>query len=272
MKEVLQKMYNSKKALIAFNVQNIYQLDTLHAFSESSGYPIIAQFSAKYIPYFEKMYGFDYLISKYKSGNFFFHLDHCLDEKTIKFCIDKGFSSVMFDGSSLAVEENSKRTNQLYKYASLRGCLLEAELGAIAGVEDGFGTEGGSGYYDPKDLIYFDKHTQYDMLALAIGNSHGVYKSVEAIQIDKLAQAITLVGSKLFVLHGGTGMPEEMILKSINYGVVKINVSTALKIETQTILKDFIEDNKSYDELRFFKLYSDKIASFYQSYVLKYTA
>ncbi|MGC4235766.1 MAG: class II fructose-bisphosphate aldolase [Niabella sp.] len=272
MKEYLKEMFDKKKALVAFNVQNLYQLNTLHAFSEINNVPVIAQFSAKYISYFEKLYGFDFLIPKYKGTKFFFHLDHCLDEGIIKFCIDKGFSSVMYDGSSLPVETNSKNTNQIFKYASSKGCLLEAELGAISGVEDGFGSEGGSAYYKPAELIYFNKNTSYNMLALAIGNSHGVYESVKDIQIDKLAEAISLIGRKFFVLHGGTGMPEEMIQQSVKYGVVKINVSTALKMETHKILKEFISENKTYDELNFSKFYAEKIAPFYESFILKYTA
>jgi fructose-bisphosphate aldolase class II len=273
MKNYLTQLAEKKKAMIAFNVQSLFQLNALYQISQSRNVPVIAQFSAKYIPYFDKLYGFDFLVKKFQGDRFFFHLDHCMDEKLIKFCIDKGFASVMFDGSSLPVRENADKTNQIYQYASSKGSLLEAELGAITGVEDGFGSDDpAGGYYSVEELLFFNKNARYDMLALAIGNAHGVYASTEEIKIGKLAEARNLIGPQFFVLHGGTGMPDEMVQEAVDYGVIKINVSTALKIEHFNILREFVDQNKTYDEIKFFSVFNEKITPFFESFILKYTA
>lgn len=271
MRNLLAQLEDKKKAMIAFNVQNLFQLEGLSQISKEKRIPVIAQFSAKYISYFEKTYGFDFLISKYQSKFFFFHLDHCLNEKIIRYCIDKGFSSVMFDGSSLPINENIEKTNLIYDYAQQKGTLVEAEIGSINGVEDGFGNEEGSGYYSIDELVRFNGKAHFDMLALAIGNAHGLYETIDSIDVKKIGVARDLIGSKYFVLHGGTGMPEEMIREAIEYGVIKINVSTALKMKQFSILEEFLKKNKIYDEINFFDFFMENIKPFFESFVLKYT-
>lgn len=265
-----RKQYSSQKATIAFNVQNIYQLRALYIVANTEKVPVIAQFSAKFIHYFEEVIGFTTLVNKYQNEYVTFHLDHCLDKSIIKFCIDKGFASVMFDGSSLPIAENIKQTNEIYDYANDKGCLLEAELGAISGVEDGFGEEHGF-YFDPNELESFGRDAKFDLLALAIGNAHGVYQSTEDIKPKMLLDAKNAIGEQLFVLHGGTGMPQSMVKEAISYGVVKINVSTALKLETLSIYQEFTQQNNSFDELKFWKLFNERISSFYLDFISNYT-
>lgn len=270
MKKTITQFLATKKALIAFNIQNIYQLNALHAVSQNKQVPVIAQFSSKYIPYFDETFGLKRLVEKYQNDLFFFHLDHCLDEKLIRFCVTAGFASVMYDGSSLPVEQNIINTNAIYEFASKNGSLLEAELGSISGVEDGFGSDMGD-YYSITELDKFNAGANFDMLALAIGNAHGIYSSTEEIKVKKLLEARELIGQKLFVLHGGTGMPDEMINEAISYGVIKINVSTALKYEYMKIVNSYCAENKSYDELKFNQYITVKLAPFYESYLLKFS-
>lgn len=269
LRELITDYRRKNQALLAFNIQNIYQLDALNECSMQLKIPVIVQFSSKYISFIDEKYGIVNLIKKYKSDSFFFHLDHCKDEKIILFCIDSGFDSVMFDGSSLCLKENIALTNKYYSYANNKGCLIEAELGEIKGIEDGYGTNSG-GVYSACDLKTFSDNANFDLLALAIGNAHGIYTDLDIIDIDLLNEAQKIAGSLNLVLHGGTGMTFEMFKKSIEFGVVKINISTALKIETSKMLKEYSYSNEHFDEINFNKFASDFLGNFFTEMLIKF--
>lgn len=267
--DVLKEMRNNKRSLISFNLQNIQHINILSELASTHNLPVIAQFSSKYIPYFERTIGLKSLVEKYRSENLFFHLDHCIDIETIKYCIDSGFNSVMYDGSSLPIQANINNTNDVFQLARKNDCLVEAELGAIGGVEDGFGTEEVA-YYSEAELKLFSKEANFDLLALAIGNAHGVYNSIEHIKVELLEKADMLLPGSYFVLHGGTGMPDNMVERCINSGVVKINISTALKNETNRLYKEFMEKNNTFDELKLFGIMK-QLEVFFLEYINKFT-
>lgn len=267
--KVISDYRNKKRALLAFNVQNIIQIETLKECSMKLRMPVIVQFSSKYISFLDEKYGIVNLVKKYKSDTFFFHLDHCKDEKTILYCINSGFDSVMFDGSSLDIEENIELTNKYYSYAFKKGCLIEAEIGEIKGVEDGFGTDDG-GVYSASDLKAFSINANFDLLALAIGNAHGTYPDLGVIKIELLNEAQKIAGSLNLVLHGGTGMTFEMLRKSIEFGVVKINISTALKIETSKMIKEYSHLNEQFDEINFNKFATNFLSKFFTEMLIKF--
>ena len=260
----------SKKALMAFNIQNVTHLKILADVASSDKVAVMAQVSQRYIEYLDELVGLQQLVQKYQNEYLTFHLDHCMDMDLIKHCIDSGFASVMYDGSSLPLNENIENTNSIYRFASQRNCLLEAELGPIGGVEDGVGTEVGD-FYSPDELVVFAKEAQFDMLALAIGNAHGHYASTQDIKIDLLKQATEATCQHLYVLHGGTDMPDEMIRQAIEYGVVKINVSTALKTETINTMKEFCLQHDEFNESDFFSLMNSSLSKFYRSYTAKFS-
>lgn len=256
--------------MLAFNVQNIYHLDSLEIATRELNTPVIAQVSAKYITQLEERYGLSRLVEKYQTGLIFFHLDHCIDESVIRHCVDAGFAGVMFDGSSLPIAENISRTNEVYAYASERGSLVEAELGAIQGVEDGFGSDDEQVYsFDELGMFYQD--AKFDLLALAIGNAHGEYTSTSGIKIELLVDAQGIVGDFPLVLHGGTGMPDEMIFEAINAGVVKINVSTALKAESVKALRQYADGLAFYDEAKYSEVCSEVFVPFFSSFISKFS-
>ena len=270
LRETLKHLSQNKKCIVAFNIQNYYQLHLLAQTAKNVQAPVIVQFSAKYIKLFEDIFGIKNLVKRFQNEFVFFHLDHCMDEEIIRFCIDSGVASVMFDGSHLSLDKNIERTNRTYNKAHHHGCLLEAELGSIAGVEDNVGTEYGA-HYSTDDLKSFAAKAQYDLLALAIGNAHGVYTSTDTIRIDLLEDARGSIGDTFFVLHGGTSMPEEMIFKAIHHGVVKLNISTALKLETMNIVRLYAKRHQIYDEIKMEEIYSETLPQFFQSYILKYS-
>lgn len=269
LKETIQDLIKKKRSLLAFNIQNIWQLEALYETGKMLDLPVMAQFSSKYISYFHDHFDFKRLISKYQNNKFFFHLDHSDNPSIIQFCIDCGFASVMYDGSHEPVNVNIDNSNKIYKYAD-NSSLLEVEIGSIGGIEDGFGS-GNLNYYNDSDLILFVKNAKFDLLALGIGNLHGEYNSVNGVKIELLEHANQLIGKVPLVLHGGTGLPDDMIFKAIDYGVVKINISTSLKTETAKLISNFYNTEKYYDEMKLSMNVKEGLANYFTPFILKFT-
>ena len=169
------------------------------------------------------------------------HLDHGSYEGAKK-CIEAGFSSIMFDGSHLPFEENVEKTKELVAICNEKGMSLEAEVGSIGGEEDG--VVGMGECADPqecKDIADLG----VTMLAAGIGNIHGKYPANWAgLQFDVLDDIQKLTGEMPLVLHGGTGIPEDMIKKAISLGVSKINVNTECQIAFAEATRKYIEAGK----------------------------
>lgn len=267
----LSELRKKKKSTFAFNLQNFYQLEACVLVAKKLQVPVIIQFSERFLRFLEDKYSVRYIIEKYRSDYTYFHLDHCIDLDFIKFCVDNGFDSVMYDGSAFPIEENIKNTLIIKQYAEKQGCLVEGELGKVSGVEDGFG-EAGSSYAEIREILHYVKETGIDLMALGIGNAHGFYENLDGIDLSILKQAsASLAADQLFVLHGGTGLPVEVIKEAISFGVVKINISTQLKQETMDILKDFAQNNKLYNEIAYHGKMVTGISALFESYLKQYT-
>ena len=151
------------------------------------------------------------------------HLDHG-NYDAAKACIEAGFTSIMFDGSSLPLEENIEKTKELVKIAHDRGISVEAEVGSIGGTEDG--VTGRGEVADPKECALMTS-LGIDFLAAGIGNIHGIYPANwEGLQLSALADINAATGNIPLVLHGGTGIPDDQIVAAVKNGVSKINVNT----------------------------------------------
>ncbi len=169
------------------------------------------------------------------------HLDHGTFEAA-KACINAGFSSIMFDGSHYPIEENIKLTTALVNTCDILGISLEAEVGAIGGEEDG--VIGMGECADPKECKQI-ADLGVTMLAAGIGNIHGKYPANwPGLRFDVLADIKATVGDMPLVLHGGTGIPEDMIKKAISLGVAKINVNTECQIAFTAAVRGYIEAGK----------------------------
>ncbi len=169
------------------------------------------------------------------------HLDHGSYEGALK-TIEAGFSSVMFDGSHYPIEENIAKTKELIALAHSKGISLEAEVGSIGGEEDG--VVGAGEVADPEECKKI-ADLGVDMLAAGIGNIHGKYpENWQGLNFDVLAKIQELTGEMPLVLHGGTGIPEEMIKKAISLGVSKINVNTECQLTFAAATRKYIEDGK----------------------------
>jgi len=253
LKEVLQTKSKARNAILAMNVQSVQQINIVSELSKEIKEDVILQFSAKYISYFEKLFGLRNIVNKYSENeNIYFHLDHCDDIKLVKQCLDLGFHSVMFDGSALPLSKNIEETKRVVKMAQNYGALVEGEVGVIGGAEDGF-EKGISSYFNIGEALDYYKRTQVDLLALGIGNSHGIYKSTNNVNIELLNKfQQNLTTKALLVLHGATGLKEQQIKDAITYGVVKINYSTAFKIIYQKIIAE-LYPRRLHDEIYFYE-------------------
>jgi len=169
------------------------------------------------------------------------HLDHGSYEGALK-CIEAGFSSVMFDGSHYGIEENIAKTKEIIALAHSKGISVEAEVGAIGGEEDG--VIGGGEVADPEECKMI-ADLGVDMLAAGIGNIHGKYPANwKGLRFDVLANIQKLTGEMPLVLHGGTGIPADMIKEAISLGVSKINVNTECQLAFADATRKYIEAGK----------------------------
>ena len=169
------------------------------------------------------------------------HLDHGSYEGALK-CIEAGFSSVMFDGSHYGIEENIAKTKEIIALAHSKGISVEAEVGAIGGEEDG--VIGGGEVADPNECKMI-ADLGVDMLAAGIGNIHGKYPANwKGLRFDVLANIQELTGEMPLVLHGGTGIPADMIKEAISLGVSKINVNTECQLAFAEATRKYIEAGK----------------------------
>ena len=169
------------------------------------------------------------------------HLDHGGYEAA-KECIEAGFSSIMFDGSHLSIEENIQKTTELVKVCNEKGISLEAEVGSIGGEEDG--VIGAGECADPNECKQI-ADLGVTMLAAGIGNIHGKYPANWAgLSFETLDAISKLTGDMPLVLHGGTGIPEDMIKKAISLGVAKINVNTECQLSFAEATRKYIEAGK----------------------------
>ena len=176
------------------------------------------------------------------------HLDHGSYEGALK-CIEAGFSSVMFDGSHYGIEENIAKTKEIIALAHSKGISVEAEVGAIGGEEDG--VIGGGEVADPEECKMI-ADLGVDMLAAGIGNIHGKYPANwKGLRFDVLANIQELTGEMPLVLHGGTGIPADMIKEAISLGVSKINVNTECQLAFADATRKYIEEGKDLERKGF---------------------
>jgi len=168
------------------------------------------------------------------------HLDHGTYEGA-KACIEAGFTSVMFDGSSLPLEENLEKTREIVELAHAKGISVEAEVGGIGGEEDGVTSAGELADVDECKKL---ASCGIDFIAAGIGNIHGVYPADwQGLNFDRLSEISDAVNMPI-VLHGGTGIPEDQIKKAIELGVSKINVNTECQLAFAKATREYIEAGK----------------------------
>ena len=170
------------------------------------------------------------------------HFDHGKTKEKISQALELGFTSVMFDGSHLPLEENISQTLDIIKAARKHDAAVEAEIGCVGGSEDG-SEDIAINCTKPEDAVRFAKETGVDALAIAIGNAHGNYKSTPKLRFDILEECARLVSAPL-VLHGGTGISPEDFIKCSKTGIKKINIATATFDSVENSVRTCYNENK----------------------------
>ena len=245
-KEMLEKARDGKYAVGQFNINNLEWTKSILQVAEEMKSPVILGVSEGAGKY---MTGFKTVAAMVKAMDeelkisvpVALHLDHGTYEGCYK-CIKAGFTSIMFDGSHYPIDENIAETRELVNVANAMGMSIEAEVGSIGGEEDG--VIGMGECADPNECKQV-ADLGVTMLAAGIGNIHGKYPANwKGLSFETLAAIKEKVGDMPLVLHGGTGIPAEMIKKAISLGVAKINVNTECQLSFQEATRKYIEAGK----------------------------
>lgn len=245
-KEMLQKAKAGHYAVGQFNINNLEWTKSILLTAEECKSPVIlgvSEGAGKYMAGYKTVVGMvnGMLEELNITVPVALHLDHGSYEGA-KACIAAGFSSIMFDGSHLPFEENVEKTKELVAICEEKGMSIEAEVGSIGGEEDG--VVGMGECADPQECKAI-ADLGVSMLAAGIGNIHGKYpENWAGLQFDVLDDIQKLTGDMPLVLHGGTGIPEDMIKKAISLGVSKINVNTDLQLVFTAATREYIEAGK----------------------------
>ena len=245
-KDMLTKAKAGKYAVGQFNINNLEWTRAVLETAEELRSPVILGVSAgagKYMTGFKTVAAMvDAMVDSLGiTVPVALHLDHGTYEDCYK-CIEAGFSSIMFDGSHYPIDENVAKTRELVEVCAQKGLSLEAEVGSIGGEEDG--VVGMGECADPNECKMI-ADLGVDMLAAGIGNIHGKYPANWAgLSFETLAAVSEKVGKMPLVLHGGTGIPEDMIKRAISLGVSKINVNTECQLAFQEATRKYIEAGK----------------------------
>lgn len=245
-KEMLNKARDGKYAVGQFNINNLEWTKAILLTAQEQNSPVIlgvSEGAGKYMCGYRTVVGM--VNGMLKELNITvpvaLHLDHGSFEGA-KACINAGFSSIMFDGSHYPIAENIEKTTQLVHTCDVLGLSLEAEVGSIGGEEDGVI---GAGECADPDECKAIADLGVTMLAAGIGNIHGKYPANwPGLSFETLAAVKEKVGNMPLVLHGGTGIPADMIKKAISLGVAKINVNTECQLAFQAATREYIEAGK----------------------------
>ena len=244
---MLQAAVKGHYAIPAFNTNNLEWAASILDAAEQAQSPVIIQCTsgaAKWQVSFKLVADMvrELVEAKNITVPVAMHLDHGTYEDVFK-CIDAGFTSVMYDGShEETFELNLERTAEIVKIAHAKGISVEAEVGGIGGVEDGVTSKGELA--DPQQCKAI-ADTGVDFLACGIGNIHGLYpENWAGLSFDRLSEIKALVGDLPLVLHGGTGIPTDMVQKAIGMGIAKINVNTDLQVAFAKATRAYVEAGK----------------------------
>lgn len=277
--EMFKKAYEGGYAIGAFNVNNMEIVQGITSACEELKAPVILQVSAGARKYANRTY----LIKLVEAAviecpdiPIALHLDHGPSFDLCKACIDDGFTSVMFDGSSKPYEENVEEARRVVEYAHKYGVTVEAELGRLAGVEDDVQVADDKAQFtDPDEVQDFVTRTGVDSLAIAIGTSHGAYKfkpgQKPKLRLDILQEVSDRLPGFPIVLHGASsvvpefvkminenggqmpdaiGIPEEMLREAAKMAVCKINVDSDLRLAMTATIRKYLAENPSHFDPR----------------------
>jgi fructose-bisphosphate aldolase class II len=240
--DILARAYAQRYGVAAINIVNDLTLAAVLAAAVEVDAPVIVQTSVKTV----RSVGYDVLYAMWTSMTadigvpVALHLDHCPDREVISRCLRTGWNSVLFDASTLPIEENQRQTVEVVAEAREFGAQVEGEVESITGVEDGIGSDTEAQRQDLGLVVDFIRTTGVDVFAPAIGNAHGVYQAAPELDGQRVSDIVSEVDIPM-ALHGGTGMSDAQFTDLIARGCAKINISTALKVSYMKANLEFLK-------------------------------
>jgi fructose-bisphosphate aldolase class II len=253
-KQIIDRAFGEGYGVAAINVVNDLTLEAVLAAAEELHAPLIVQTSVKTV----KMTGADVLfamwteMTRHLDVPVALHLDHCPERDVISQCLRKGWNSVLFDGSTLSVEENQRQCIEVVAEARRYGALVEGEIEGFKRVED-MADDERVNEQSLETAVEFVRTTGVDVFAPAIGNAHGMYRTTPKLDSQRVTDVVTATGIPV-ALHGGTGMSAEQFSDLIGRGCAKVNISTALKISYMKSGFDYMTEHPAeYDPPSIFK-------------------
>lgn len=255
-KKILEKAKTNKYAIPHFNINNLEWTRFILEECNNLNSPVIigvSEGAAKYMGGYKTISNLVKNLVEYLNIEIpvIIHLDHGSSVEECKKAIDQGFTSVMFDGSKYSLVENINMTKEVVEYAKKYNVTVEAEIGHIGGEEDGVADE--LAYANVNDAIKLYEETKIDFLAPALGSVHGIYKGKTNLNFERMKKIYDATNIPL-VLHGGTGIPDDLIEEAIKNGVSKININTELQIAWSNEVKKYMfENNNIYDPRKIIK-------------------
>jgi tagatose 1,6-diphosphate aldolase GatY/KbaY len=243
-KTLLTDAYRNRYAVAAFAAHHLDMMKAVVEAAEESGAPVILQTTPATIRYLglELIVAMARRVAEGVRVPVALHLDHGDTFETAVRCLRAGYTSIMVDASHLPFEENAAFVRRVTEAARAVGVPVEAELGTIGGAEDDVTREGEEGLTDPGAAEEFVRRTGIDFLAPAFGTAHGVYKGEVRLDLPRLEAIARRVDLPL-VMHGASGVPEEMLRRAIARGVSKVNFSTELKQAFARALRSYLSDH-----------------------------
>jgi fructose-bisphosphate aldolase class II len=243
LKEIVDRAMRDRYGVPAINIVNDLTMESVLAAAVERRSPVIVQTSVKTVRSIRS----DVLIAMWRAMTagievpVSLHLDHCPDREVITECLAKGWNSVLFDASTLPVEENLRQTIEVVAEARTHGAHVEGEIEAITGVEDGIGSDEAAHRQTLDVSVRFVEESGVDVFAPSIGNAHGVYTAAPELDGRRVSDLVAATGVPI-ALHGGTGLTDAQFSDLIARGCAKVNVSTALKITYMTSNLAFLRD------------------------------
>jgi ketose-bisphosphate aldolase len=231
LKAIVDRAFAERYGVAAINVVNDLTLEAVLAAAVEEHAPVIIQTSVKTV----RSIGTDLLYAMWRELTagievpVSLHLDHCPDRSVISGCLAKGWNSVLFDASSLPVQENQRQTVEVVAEAKAFGADVEGEIESITGVEDGIGSDEVAKRESLPTALEFIRATGITVFAPAIGNAHGVYHSEPHLDAQRVSDIVAAEPIPI-ALHGGTGLTDAQFTDLISRGCAKVNISTALKV------------------------------------------
>ena len=245
LQKILAPAYQQGYAVGAFNVVNFEFLEAIIVAATAKRSPVILNIAEVHFPYvnLETICPVIKQIAANADIPIALNLDHCLNFNSAVRALQNGFSSIMFDGSKLAYEENVRQTQEIVKMCHAVDVSVEAELGQVGGAEGGglVGSANAQYFTDPLMAVDFVKQTNVDALAVAIGNAHGFYQGDPQLDFARL-QTINEKIARPLVLHGGSGISAKDFKKAIALGIAKINFFTGMASAAMSATNKYLQE------------------------------